>query len=267
MGLEALARSGPEPAMDLFPPPMPSTTRCRAGCAGWSLSSAVTEHFPTVGTHLERYARVFPAVEINSSFYRPHKPATYARWRDSVPETFRFSVKVPKTITHELRLRDAREPLERFLREVGSLGEKLGCLLVQLPPSLRHEPEAARELFGALRERTPVAIVCEPRHPTWFTDEAWQLLAEFQVAYVRADPPAVHAPPPPDGQVVYYRLHGSPKIYYSEYSEPYLEALATSISAHERAGRRVWCIFDNTAEGAAVPNALSLSGKLQQHRR
>lgn len=253
--------------MDLFPPLVHPAARCRVGCAGWSLSSAVKERFPPSGTHLERYARVFPSVEINSSFYRPHKPATYARWRDSVPETFRFSVKVPKAITHELRLRDAREPLERFLGEVGHLGEKLGCLLVQLPPSLRHEPEAARELFGALRERTRVDLVCEPRHLTWFTEEAWRLLADFHVSYVRADPPAVPEPPPPDGQVVYYRLHGSPKIYYSEYSEPYLDALAASIARHERAGRRVWCIFDNTAEGAAVPNALSLSGRLQQHRR
>ncbi|MFP2907444.1 DUF72 domain-containing protein [Pyxidicoccus sp. 3LFB2] len=253
--------------MDLLPPPEFSATHCRVGCAGWSLSSAVKEHFPTEGTHLERYARVFPSVEINSSFYRPHKPATYARWADSVPDTFRFSVKVPKAITHELRLRDAREPLERFMGEVGHLGTKLGCLLVQLPPSLQHEPEAARELFGALRERTPVDLVCEPRHKTWFTEAAWRLLAEFHVAYVKADPQPVQAPPPPDAQVVYYRLHGSPKIYYSEYSEPYLEALAASIAGHAQAGRRVWCVFDNTAEGAAVPNALSLMERLQQHRQ
>ena len=244
--------------MEQLPPSPLSTTRRRIGCAGWSLSNAVKEHFPSTGTHLERYARVFPAVEINSSFYRPHQPGTYARWRDSVPETFRFSVKVPKVITHELRLRDAAAPLERFWGEVSHLEAKLGCLLVQLPPSLQLEPEAARELFGALRARTQADIVCEPRHRTWFTDEAVRLLADFQVAFVKADPPPVRAPPPPDAQVVYYRLHGSPKVYYSEYSEAYLDALAASIAEHERAGRRVWCIFDNMAEGAAVPNALSL---------
>nr|WP_283243494.1 DUF72 domain-containing protein [Corallococcus exiguus] len=125
---------------------------------------------------MERYARVLPAVEINSSFYRPHRPGTYARWRDSVPETFRFAVKVPKVITHELRLRDAREPLERFLGEAGHLEAKLGCLLVQLPPSLQHERETARAFFQSLRERTAVDVVCEPRHRTWFTDEARQVL-------------------------------------------------------------------------------------------
>ncbi|RKH60248.1 DUF72 domain-containing protein [Corallococcus llansteffanensis] len=216
------------------------------------------EHFPTTGTHLERYARVLPAVEINSSFYRPHRPATYARWRDSVPETFRFTVKVPRVITHELRLRDVHEPLARFLGEAGHLEAKLGCLLVQLPPSLKLEPEVARAFFQSLRERTRVDIVCEPRHPTWFTDEARQVLDAAGIAYVKADPPAVSAPQPPDAEVVYYRLHGSPKMYYSAYSEAYLDALASEISSHEQAGRRVWCIFDNTAEGAAQPNALSL---------
>lgn len=218
----------------------------------------MADHFPTTGTHLERYARVLPAVEINSSFYRPHRPATYARWRDSVPETFLFAVKVPQVITHELRLRDAREPLERFLGEAGHLEAKLGCLLVQLPPSLPHHPETAHAFFQALRERTPVDIVCEPRHRTWFTDEARQVLDAADIAYVKADPPAVNAPPSPDGQVVYYRLHGSPKMYYSAYSEASVIALAAEISNHEQAGRRVWCIFDNTAEGAALPNALSL---------
>lgn len=218
----------------------------------------MAEHFPTTGTHLERYARVLPAVEINSSFYRPHRPGTYARWRDSVPETFRFAVKVPKVITHELRLRDVQEPLERFLGEAGHLEAKLGCLLVQLPPSLRFEPGTARAFFQSLRERTDVDVVCEPRHQTWFTDEAWRTLDDARIRDVRADPIAVDAPPFPDAEVVYYRLHGSPKIYYSAYSQAFLEALAAEISVHEQAGRRVWCIFDNTAEGAALPNALSL---------
>ncbi|MCP3144912.1 DUF72 domain-containing protein [Pyxidicoccus xibeiensis] len=239
-------------------PPSSPPERRSIGCAGWSLSSAVAEHFPTTGSHLERYARVFPAVEINSSFYRPHLPGTYARWRDSVPSAFRFSVKVPKVITHERRLRDFQEPLERFLGEVGHLEEKLGCLLVQLPPSLVLEPETARSFLGELRSRTAVDIMCEPRHPTWFSEEGWRLMADHRVGFVRADPAAVRATQPPDGQFVYFRLHGSPKIYYSEYSESYLDALAEHIVEHERAGRHVWCIFDNTASGAAVPNALSL---------
>lgn len=215
-------------------------------------------HFPTEGTHLERYARVFPAVEINSSFYRPHKPVTYARWRDSVPDDFRFSVKVPKAITHERRLRDVTVLLGRFMGEAGQLETKLGCLLVQLPPGLPLDVDVARAFFSELRERTGVDVVCEPRHRTWFTDEARELLEDFDISYVKADPPGVRGATAPDARVVYYRLHGSPRMYYSAYSEPYLDALAASIAGHEQAGRRVWCIFDNTAEGAAIPNALSL---------
>ena len=78
----------------------------KVGCAGWSLPRVAWPEFPAAGTHLQRYAVHLNAVEINSSFYRPHQPATYARWAASVPESFRFSVKLPKTITHQQRLRD-----------------------------------------------------------------------------------------------------------------------------------------------------------------
>ena len=89
-----------------------------------------------MGSHLERYGAILNAVEINSSFYRPHRTATYERWAASVPEDFRFAVKVPKAITHERRLKDVGDLLDRFLSEVSGLGPKLGPLLVQLPPSL-----------------------------------------------------------------------------------------------------------------------------------
>src|SRR5438067_5165479 len=104
------------------------------GCAGWGIHKDVAGRFPPEGSQLERYAAVFPAVEINSSFYRPHQPATYARWAASVPPGFRFSVELPKAISHEARLRDADALLDRFAFEVNHLGAKLGCVLVQLPP-------------------------------------------------------------------------------------------------------------------------------------
>src|SRR5687768_16375503 len=108
----------------------------RIGCAGWSLPRDSWPQFPETGTHLQRYAQRLNAVEINSSFYRPHQPATYERWAASVPAGFRFSVKVPKTITHESRLRSCDALLASFLAQATGLGDKLGCLLVQLPPSL-----------------------------------------------------------------------------------------------------------------------------------
>ncbi|MES2571088.1 MAG: DUF72 domain-containing protein [Verrucomicrobiota bacterium] len=237
-----------------------SPPRTLVGCAGWSLPKSHQSAFPDSGTHLERYAGRFPAVEINSSFYRPHQPATYARWSDSVPDTFRFSVKVPKAITHLQRLRNAEPLLDVFLGEASSLGEKLGCLLVQLPPSLKFEPAIARRFFEALRARTTVHAVCEPRHATWFNEEAGTLLEEMQIARVAADPAPVEAAAHPGGwrQVSYYRLHGSPRIYYSAYTKEFLQQLKERIEADHAAGRKVWCIFDNTAEGAAISDALEL---------
>ncbi|WP_292937407.1 DUF72 domain-containing protein [Noviherbaspirillum sp.] len=235
------------------------------GCAGWNLSSAVQEYFPEEGSHLERYAAVFPAVEINTSFYRPHRPATYARWHDSVPDAFRFSAKIPKEITHELRLRNVEPALRKFIGEVSHLGEKLDCLLVQLPPRLQYDASTAERFFHALRELTPVAIVCEPRHATWFSDAAAATLAGHDIAYVTADPPVA---PPPEcahaARTIYLRLHGSPHVYHSAYSEEELDRIADGIEHDTLAGKSVWCVFDNTASGAAVPNALALLDRLRR---
>lgn len=234
------------------------------GCAGWSLPREHQAGFPAEGTHLERYAARFPAAEINTSFYRPHRPSTYARWGASVPPSFRFSVKVPKAITHGLRLRGAGDALDAFLAEAGGLGDRLGCLLVQLPPSLDFDAAVAGGFFAALRDRTGVPVACEPRHASWFTAEADECLAGAGIARVAADPARVPEAAEPGGapDPVYYRLHGSPRIYYSAYDDAYLAALAARLREHAAAGRRAWCIFDNTAAGAATANALDLLARL-----
>jgi uncharacterized protein YecE (DUF72 family) len=236
------------------------------GCAGWSIPRQYAEHFPEQGTHLERYAQRLPAVEINSSFYRPHRPETYARWAASVPELFQFAVKVPKEITHTRRLRDITQPLERFLSEIAALGPKLGPLLVQLPPSLRFDAAIVAAFFAALRTCFSGSVVCEPRHASWFTSEAEQVLISAQVACVAADPAPVPKAAQPGGWpgLVYYRLHGSPEMYTSAYSTSYLEKLAQQLHLLTQAAVPTWCIFDNTALGAATANALDLHARLSQ---
>jgi len=235
------------------PPPI------AVGCAGWSIRSEHAQAFPGSGTHLERYARRLPAVEINSSFYRPHRPETYARWAASTPAAFRFAVKVPREITHTRRLRDSADPLERFLGEAASLGGRLGPLLVQLPPSLRFDPRVAEAFFAALRARFTGPVVCEPRHLSWFTEEAERLLVAAHVARVAADPAPVPAAARPGGWpgLVYYRLHGSPAMYESAYDASYLRGLAAALQAAASVAP-TWCIFDNTALGAATANALDV---------
>jgi uncharacterized protein YecE (DUF72 family) len=233
------------------------------GVAGWSIPRQHAERFPEQGTHLQRYARRLPAVEINSSFYRPHRPATYERWAESVPEAFRFAVKVPREITHASRLRDVAEPLDRFLWEAGALGAKLGPLLVQLPPSMRFVAAVAEALFAALRARFAGDVVCEPRHSTWFGDAAERLLSAARVTRVAADPAPAHAAAQPGGWpgMVYYRLHGSPEMYTSNYGDDYLDALAQALDNAAQSAP-TWCIFDNTTVGAATANALDLCERL-----
>jgi uncharacterized protein YecE (DUF72 family) len=158
------------------------------GIAGWAIRREHSERFGPLGSHLQRYATLFNCVEINSCFYRPHRQATYERWADSVPEDFRFAVKLPKVITHELRLVDAVAPLDRFLTETSGLGGKLGPILVQLRPSFAYDETAAESFFASLRDRYNGPVVLEPRHETWFTSEVEQFLREKRVARVAADP-------------------------------------------------------------------------------
>src|SRR4051794_8840359 len=112
----------------------------RVGVAGWSIAKEHAGRFDPEGSHLARYAGRLPAVEINSSFYRPHRPSTYARWATETPDDFAFSVKVPREITHKRRLVESDDLLARFLDETAALGTKRGPLLVQLPPSLAFDP-------------------------------------------------------------------------------------------------------------------------------
>ncbi|MBL6459353.1 DUF72 domain-containing protein [Belnapia sp. T6] len=227
----------------------------RVGTAGWSIPAAQADRFPGKGSHLQRYSQRLPAVEINSSFYRPHRTSTYARWAASVPADFRFAVKVPKEITHTRRLANATEPLARFLEEVSLLGPKLGPLLIQLPPSLVFHQDLVSEFLQNLRNSFAGDLACEPRHPSWFTDAVDAMLSEHRVARVAADPAPVPRAAEPGGwpALTYFRLHGSPRMYYSPYPQAYLERLRHQLSS---LNGEVWCIFDNTAEGAATHDAL-----------
>lgn len=253
----------------------------RVGTAGWSLPTDWQARFPDGETHLHAYARVLGAVEINRTFRETPRPSTFQRWAGSVPDGFRFSVKMPRRITHDLRLEDAGEPLDGFLEPVGELGDRLGPLLIQLPPSLAFDPETAADFLETLRDRRRGPDVLEARHESWFTEEASRLLAEHRVARVAADPPRAEADGRPGGweALAYFRLHGRPRTYYSAYREggpshaddpgtdgegvpagldPWLERLRT---AAEHADS-VWCIFDNTAAGEGTGDALAMTERL-----
>jgi uncharacterized protein YecE (DUF72 family) len=241
------------------------TAVIRIGTAGWSIPRASARHFDAGGTHLWRYSRRLSCAEINSSFYRPHAPATYAKWRDSTPPEFRFAVKLPRTITHERCLADVGDPLTAFFDQIQGLREKRGPVLVQLPPSLQFDEAIVSKFFELVRSLDHGAMVCEPRHATWFTPAADSLLKAFAVSRVAADPSPVPSSSDPGAWpgIAYFRLHGSPRKYWSTYSEQFLVALTASIG-HVGSADEVWCVFDNTASGAAAVNALELSERLRR---
>lgn len=233
----------------------------RIGCAGWSIASRDAALFGGGDSMLARYATRFDMVEINSSFYRPHRATTYARWADSVPPHFRFSVKLPRAITHEARLRRCGPALDTFFEAAGALGDRFGCVLVQLPPSLAFDARTAATFFAMLARRWPGRVACEARHASWFTPAASTLLTRQGIARVAADPPRHGDDASPGGATgfAYWRWHGVPEIYYSDYPPAALDAIADAV----RAGPvDAWVVFDNTAAGHAVPNAAQLQARL-----
>ena len=225
----------------------------RIGTAGWSVPTKLK----TCGTHLQDYSRTFSCVEINSSFYRSHKAATWRRWAGETPTDFRFSIKAPKTITHSAGLRDTEPLLRTFFAEIMPLEEKMGPVLFQLPPSLEFESRLAEEFLISVRKLYRDEAVLEPRHSSWFNAAANALLQKYTISRVAADPPKggeEAGEPGGDTGLSYYRLHGSPRIYYSNYDDPFLAAIASRVTAHKNS----WVIFDNTALGCAYTNALKL---------
>jgi uncharacterized protein YecE (DUF72 family) len=245
-------------------PPVQGLGTPYIGCAGWSVPKQYAPIFGGDGTHLQRYARRFRCVEINSSFYRSHRGVTYQRWADATPGDFRFAVKFPKQITHIKRLMAAEPQIAQFAQETAGLGEKLGAVLVQLPPSFAFDALLVAGFFTTLRIKMSGPIVCEPRHGTWFSDEADSLLRSHGVGRVAADPgnfPLSSVPGGFDG-LAYYRWHGSPRMYYSSYDQRALNALRRRLVETAATAKTVWCIFDNTAAGAALANALDLSDML-----
>ncbi|GAC1661085.1 MAG: DUF72 domain-containing protein [Acidobacteriaceae bacterium] len=232
------------------------------GCAGWTIPRQFSKEFPEAGSHLERYSRVLPCAEINSSFYRLHRESTWRRWADAVPSNFRFSVKAPKSITHERRLEctsETESELRAFFQQLHPLGDKLGPILFQTPPKLVFDDQIVRRFLALLRSLHASVVTIEPRHLSWFTDAAERALTDFRVVRVAADPAVCPAAALPGGspEFSYHRLHGAPRRYYSAYSEEFLMTLATRLQ-HAPDARHHWCIFDNTASGAAAGDALRL---------
>ena len=246
------------------------------GTAGWTVPK---QHLPLFSAaaeggkvpHLQRYANRLPCVEINSSFHRPHRRTTWERWAAMTPSDFRLAVKAPKAITHTAGLVNTDNALVEFFDAVGALGKKLGPVLIQLPPKLAFNESVAQDFFIKLRRLHQGGVVLEPRHPSWFSPPVETLLRSFQIARVAADPPkGSELAGQPGGWpgLCYWRLHGTPRTYYSEYDVHWLSEFAERLRLLAGCSwtKEVWVIFDNTVLGHAIANAVWLEDALRQER-
>lgn len=236
------------------------------GTAGWALPPQIRNRFVGEGSNLEKYSRFLNATEINSSFYRDHKPETYRKWAEMVASDFRFSVKLNKFFTHEQRLSETGERLKQTLDGPMELKEKFGTLLIQLPASLKFSRHLADHFFNELRHFYGGEVVLEPRNETWVSSEAANLLTSYSINKVLADPEPCRMPRNLRKQVEfisYFRLHGTPEMYKSSYSPEVIDRIAQQISKISSSGSTVWCIFDNSTFGHSTENALDLSFMLE----
>lgn len=239
--------------------------RIHVGTSGWNYWHWRGLFYPE---ELERrqwlafYMQQFPTLELNSSFYRHHTAATYRRWAEASPREFLWSVKAHREITHSKRLGDVREALARFFACVDALGDRLGVILFQLPPSLRFDPAVAGRFFAQLPAGYRYAL--EPRHASWLEPAPLELLRQHRVALCVADSGRRY----PMGEAmtadfVYVRLHGPREMYASEYTPAELGAWAAKLRGWRRPG---FVYFDNDFHGYAIQNALALGPMVEAAR-
>lgn len=192
----------------------------RTGCSGWSYSRWVGPFYPR-GTrpsdYLKVYSSVFDTVEIDSSFYARPGTDIVEKWRDSVPEDFRFTAKMPQMITHDLRLRNSTDEAKNFLESMKVLGEKLAIILIQLPPSLKFNEGFKRlsSLLDALPNEFRYSV--EVRDPSWLVDDTYFMLRDRNVIFAWSETPYVMIPPVATSDTVYIRFVGDRSIGEEEF--------------------------------------------------
>lgn len=234
---------------------------CYIGTSGWSYEHWQGVLYPPglpAKDRLEVYARRFPTVELNSSFYHWPRDATFQNWTERLPEGFRMSVKAPRGLSHARRLAEPEVWLARIWRGLETLGSRRGVLLVQLPPD-QHRDDARLAAFLQQLPRQNLAA-CEFRHPDWHVEPVFSLLERYGVAYCvmsGAHLPCILRATAP---FVYVRLHGpsASQLYAGAYSEADLHWWADRLQEWRTQGYTCWAYFNNDAEGHAVRNALRL---------
>lgn len=199
------------------------------------------------------YAERFATVELNNSFYRLPDGEAFRHWHDATPPGFVVAVKASRYLTHIKRLKDPAEPVQRLMSRAVELGDRLGPVLLQLPPNLQADPGALDATLRQFPTGTRVAV--EVRHPSWFSEEVRAVLERREAAWCMADGGPVDLPRWRTAAWGYVRFHrggGSPPPCYTR--SP-LETWARRLASMFSAGDDVYCYFNNDPHGCAVRDA------------
>lgn len=231
------------------------------GCSGFSYKEWKEVFYPAglpSSQWLAYYAQHFDCVEINSSFYRMPQAATLAKWAAQVPDHFGFCMKGPKSVTHFRRFQDCAEILEKFygIIEAG-LGPKLLCVLFQLPPGFHFSQERLELIVSSVRKDFLHAI--EFRHESWWNEEVFGLLNKENILFCgQSYPGKLPADVVQSKHGLYYRFHGVPVLYKSEYAAADIKKFAKQVKGSNPA----LVFFNNTWGEGALHNAVQLQKEL-----
>lgn len=245
-----------------------TVSQIRVGCSGWVYKHWRGLFYPEglpQRLWFQRYAEEFDTVEINASFYRLPLATTFEGWRDKAPPGFRYAVKVNRFITHMKKLLDSEEAVDQFIALTRPLGDTLGPLLYQLPPSLHKNVER----LDAFLFRLPKDIeqVVEFRHKSWYDEDVLALLDRYGVGFVTHDLKGLRSPRWASGRTAYVRFHGAAGKYWGRYSDEALVGWTDWCVEQARAGRSVWCYFNNDIHGHAIDDARTLKSMVRQMAR
>ncbi len=232
----------------------------RVGTSGWSYDHWRGRFYPddcTQDEWFDYYAERFDTVEVNNTFYNLPEESTFRAWREQCPEGFVYTLKANRYITHLKRLKDAPEPVERFLGRARGLGDRLGPVLWQLPPRWHKNAERLEYFLGVIPD--DVRHVFEFRDEEWFDDDILGLLDDAGASFCTHDMPGISVPRTATGSAAYVRFHGTDGKYEGTYSDDALREWAGWLARqHEEEGRDVYAYFNNDAEAHAPRDAVRL---------
>jgi uncharacterized protein YecE (DUF72 family) len=242
------------------------------GTSGWSYKHWKDIFYPKdvkPEKYLEYYTTVFRCVELNSCFYNLLLSSTVKGWSERTPSGFIFCPKMSRLITHQFQLADCEFHLYRFMDVFEGLKDRLGPVLIQLPPGLYYNKQLIIIFFELLREKHHLnRFAVEARNKSWFNDEFFGLLAKYKIALVIADSGGRY----PLREIlttdfVYLRFHGGEQLYASDYPDNDLQTWSEKIRNWMHEGKEVWAFFNNDYNGFAVKNALRLSEYLSSGKQ